>query len=351
MWPGEMPAEVFEYPEEDLLQLDARVLGEDGGGFVLFVTGRLEDERLPFRLEVEIGARFSTAEEGEGLTAEGVKPTLVWLCYPYLRELIASITTRAPVPTYFLPTMSKLPGPECPPRRRREGAAGRGVRMTRLTVVRRQTALDEIAADSVFRDVVDATLARPRMVWLLLLVIREYATVSQLEHGRGDGLGLSSVLGRQRFDKREEAQAQRIARGLHKLYRKYNAGNLRGAFLEALTEQHIRPRYGGSGNTCCNNAVIRIENGQTHTTSTGVDVLGWDGNVGECHDCKADAGGFRAEWIGELERHVAPRGFAIGLVTADSQATAKRKLRRLQIKWRRAQLISEQDFARLPLQP
>jgi hypothetical protein len=98
----------FQYPKGDHLDLSAEV-ARDGGQLVLFLTASIDDPSFPFRLNVVIGARFDVPDETlEEQRAEG---TLVWLCYPYLRELIASITGRSPLPPYYLPGLAKLPHP------------------------------------------------------------------------------------------------------------------------------------------------------------------------------------------------------------------------------------------------
>lgn len=219
--------------------------------------------------------------------------------------------------------------------------------------MRRETALENVCGEAAYADVLDAAFGRPRMVWLVLFAIREYETLSQIQNGRGAGApSLSTAIGRQRFDRREATQARRVAQGLVDLYSNHDGGNVRGALLEGLAEQQIKSRYGGGTHLCRNNVVIRLENGKVHTTSTSIDVLGWDGAVGECHDCKADSRRFRQTWIDELERNVAPRGFAVGLVTADMNGTARRKVAAKKLRWSRALLITGDTLAtRLPLQP
>jgi hypothetical protein len=64
-------------------------------------------------------------------------------------------------------------------------------------------------------------------------------------------------------------------------------------YSKALRNSRSKSRYGGGTDLCRNNVVIRLENGKVHSTSTSIDVLGWDGAVGECHDCKADSRHFR----------------------------------------------------------
>lgn len=104
--------EVFEYPEEDLLDLAASTAAA-GDDYVLYLRADLDDPRLPFRLGLMLGARFVIREDEEGPppSVEDVEPTLVWLCYPYLRETVASITNRSPLPPYMLPALTRMPHP------------------------------------------------------------------------------------------------------------------------------------------------------------------------------------------------------------------------------------------------
>lgn len=101
--------DIFVYPVGDFAQLWSSVTREDDV-FVLYLRAAIDDEHFPWRLDVLVGARYDVSEETE-LALDEVEGTLVWLCYPYLRELIASITSRSPAPQYFLPALSKMPHP------------------------------------------------------------------------------------------------------------------------------------------------------------------------------------------------------------------------------------------------
>jgi len=106
----------FDYPPGDLAEISASVGREPGeisgqpGEYVLYVGLKIDDDAFEFfMLNLTVGARFEIGEEG--LTAERLEPTLVWLCYPYLRELVASITGRSPLPPYYMPALTKMPDP------------------------------------------------------------------------------------------------------------------------------------------------------------------------------------------------------------------------------------------------
>jgi hypothetical protein len=226
--------------------------------------------------------------------------------------------------------------------------------VTNVVVVGRDVAPDACVGDARFSDVMDAALAAPNMVELVLFAIREYPTHHSLVNGRGgEAVGLASHVSRRRLGRGERNRAKRIVRALDGLYRDFDPSHVRGLLIEKLVEQQIRPRYSGAGDICDNN--VRIEIGPTHwrhETSTGFDVLGWDGTEGEGHDCKADAVSWRdkKDWIAELDSEVVPRGLAVGLVTADSKSTAERKLAREGIRHGRLVLIdADRLFMRLPL--
>jgi hypothetical protein len=102
-------------------------------------------------------------------------------------------------------------------------------------------------------------------------------------------------------------------------------GRLRGAMIEGLVLAQLGPRYGL--NQLVDNATVTVDDdGAIYTSCTSVDVTGWDGNVGECHDCKT-----RASWIDlalvlDLEHGLPDPEFRIGLVTADSAVVMAKTL-------------------------
>lgn len=224
--------------------------------------------------------------------------------------------------------------------------------MTTVTVVGRDTSHARVSADSRFAEILDASLGQPRMVWFAIFAIREYHTHAQLVHGRGGGApNLLLAIQRQGFDGRQATLARRIQTALAGLYDEHDEGSVRGVLLEKLVEQQIRSRYGGASDLCDNNVKIRVAGSDPdHMTSTSIDVIGFDGSIGEGHDCKADSKRFvkYRPWVTELDEKVARPDLSIGLVTADSTRTARRKMGSLQPK--RLILIGEEHlFTRLPL--
>ena len=99
----------FSYPEGDFVSLSASVEREDDE-FVLYLEAKVgPDPALPFAFNTMLGARFEV--DNPELEPARAKNTLVWLCYPYVRELVASTTSRSPLPTYWLPAITRMPDP------------------------------------------------------------------------------------------------------------------------------------------------------------------------------------------------------------------------------------------------
>ena len=90
---------------------------------------------------------------------------------------------------------------------------------------------------------------------------------------------------------------------------------MRGAVVEHLVLEAIRPRY--RENNLADNVFVLIEE-TSYRTSRSVDVAGWDGNVGECHDCKTRSRGFDADFAQPGAEFLAEH-FKIGLVSTDSE--------------------------------
>lgn len=114
MWPrGAAPPPdtddaTLDYPSGEFVELSASTTQQDDA-WVLYLNADLDDPQFPFKLSVLLGARFEIGDED--LTVEEAEKTLVWLCYPYLREIIASITGRSPLPPYYIPALTRMPDP------------------------------------------------------------------------------------------------------------------------------------------------------------------------------------------------------------------------------------------------
>jgi hypothetical protein len=98
-----------EYPSENIIRWKSTA-SRDGDRMLLLLWARIEAPRLPFRLTFDIAARYITTDEE--LTAERARPTLIWLAYPFFRELVYNITGRSPLEPYALPPLTRLPDPD-----------------------------------------------------------------------------------------------------------------------------------------------------------------------------------------------------------------------------------------------
>jgi hypothetical protein len=83
---------------------------EDEDAVVLFITVEINDPETPFRLKAQLGARFRFPEADAHPEGQ-VRSTLMWMAYPYVRELVATVTSRSPHETYFMPPMTRMPDP------------------------------------------------------------------------------------------------------------------------------------------------------------------------------------------------------------------------------------------------
>ena len=61
---------------------------------------------------LDVEDALSSSDEGEERpTAANLESTLVWLSYPYLREIISSISGHSPLPAYFVQALTRMPHP------------------------------------------------------------------------------------------------------------------------------------------------------------------------------------------------------------------------------------------------
>jgi hypothetical protein len=179
---------------------------------------------------------------------------------------------------------------------------------------------DAILNDSAFRTLLDEVLTDKAVLLLMAQVILKYTTVASLRGSTQSNLPSVHVFAA-KFIPARPRSAQKVADSFVTLYGGHDPGHVRGAILEGLVERRLSTRYGGSGQDLVNNHKIRLsESGRIlYTSSSSIDVTGWDGTVGECHDCKAASHTFRGRFILELETELVPRRFKVGLVTADSR--------------------------------
>lgn len=82
---------------------------EEDDQFVFILRVEVVDPSVPYKLEVVTGARFDIPDPP--VTASQAQATLLFVSYPYVRELVASITGRSPYQAYELPPLTRLPHP------------------------------------------------------------------------------------------------------------------------------------------------------------------------------------------------------------------------------------------------
>jgi hypothetical protein len=118
--------------------------------------------------------------------------------------------------------------------------------------------------------------------------------------------------------------ADEIGPRLDKLYGRYDPGRVRGGLVERLVYHQIKPRY--EHNTLADNTVATLSNGIEYTTPTSIDVAGWDGHLGEFHDCRARSDKLNLDLVRDLEANLPREHFAIGLVTLKSRVLMAKDL-------------------------
>jgi hypothetical protein len=79
-------------------------------GVYLFISVGVFDPSQQFRFRGQLGASFTFAE-ASAFEEAAVRSTLMWMAFPYAREMVASVTARSPHTAYFLPPMTRMPDP------------------------------------------------------------------------------------------------------------------------------------------------------------------------------------------------------------------------------------------------
>lgn len=112
---------------------------------------------------------------------------------------------------------------------------------------------------------------------------------------------------------------------LSALYRRHEPGRVRGAVVEHLVLDAISARY--RHNNLDDNVFVILKNGVDYRTPRSIDVVGWDGHLGECYDCKTRSRSFDVDFARNLEANLPAARFKIGLVSTDSEVPMARELR------------------------
>lgn len=77
--------------------------------FSLITRVRLTDPTAPYTFELVMGSRFTKPEPA--VTVEEAAATLLFMSYPYVREMVSSITSRSPYRAFLIPPLTRLPHP------------------------------------------------------------------------------------------------------------------------------------------------------------------------------------------------------------------------------------------------
>ena len=111
---------------------------------------------------------------------------------------------------------------------------------------------------------------------------------------------------------------RRVATAWKRSRRRPRAHHRPGNVLDLSVLMAIVPTSPGENATRSRRTVGRPGSARYTSGDNSIDVMGFDGVVGECHDCKVNPSRFKSTWVHELQRDVAPHGMTIGLVTAAS---------------------------------
>lgn len=186
---------------------------------------------------------------------------------------------------------------------------------------RRRPTFDAIFGDANFLALVDQFKAHALVRGFLVTAVKENidgppANATFALYGRLWGTSHEDV------GDEVAAEVEESGRLLDELYLTHgqpNPGNLRGAILEGLVMEALRPRYGHA--ELQDNTEITISNGVHYTSPPNqpLDVVGWDGALGECHDVKMRAGRLVAPFIQHLADGLPYPTFRLGIVTTMSR--------------------------------
>jgi hypothetical protein len=98
---------------EGTLELDGVSLfysvTEEDEQFALILQTSLTDATSPYEMNIVTGSRY-TLPDPPATTAEAAA-TLVFIAYPYVREIFTNITARSPYRAFMLPPLTRLPHP------------------------------------------------------------------------------------------------------------------------------------------------------------------------------------------------------------------------------------------------
>lgn len=80
---------------------------EDENEFVFVLRTTLNDPASPYELSVVTGSRFTVPEPA--MSTDDAASTLLFISYPYVREVVFSISSRSPFSGFRLPPLTRRP--------------------------------------------------------------------------------------------------------------------------------------------------------------------------------------------------------------------------------------------------
>jgi hypothetical protein len=89
------------------LNILAIEVDEDENEFVFVLETTVTEVAAPYRLGIVTGSRFTVPEPP--VSANEAASTLLFISYPYVRELVFSITSRSPFTGFRLPPFTRRP--------------------------------------------------------------------------------------------------------------------------------------------------------------------------------------------------------------------------------------------------
>ena len=78
--------------------------------FVLLARLTVNDPSAPYHVEVVTGSRFDVPDD-PAVSIEEAEATLIFITYPYIREVVMNLTARSPYREFVLRPLTRLPHP------------------------------------------------------------------------------------------------------------------------------------------------------------------------------------------------------------------------------------------------
>lgn len=78
--------------------------------FVLLAQLTVKEPAAPYHVEVVTGSRFDVPDD-PAVSIEEAEATLIFIAYPYIREVVMNLTARSPYREFVLRPLTRLPHP------------------------------------------------------------------------------------------------------------------------------------------------------------------------------------------------------------------------------------------------